>query len=101
MGDWWDRDDDLVKKAKRKTKLATIRMAQSDPLNKRSKTCPVCKRLFKSHNAMLDHAVNKNNCAKDIDDQLKEQLKAQQIELKTKRKEKKKRKREFTSHDLF
>jgi hypothetical protein len=98
---WWDRDDDLVNKAKRKMKLATLRKAQGNPLHKRSKTCPVCKRVFKGHSAMVDHAINKNNCAKDIDDSLKDQLKTQRVELRTKKKEKKKRKRNVDIDDLF
>ena len=101
MENWWDRDEDLVNKAKRKTKLATIRMAQDDPLHKRCKTCPVCKRIFKGHAAMIDHAVNKGNCSKDIDDSIKEQMKAQKIDMKTKRKEKNKRKRNFSMDDLY
>ena len=101
LENWWDRDDDLVNKAKRKTKLASIRKAQDEPLHKRCKTCPVCKRVFKGHAAMVDHAINKGNCSKDIDDSTKEQLKAQKIEMKTKRKEKRQRKRNFTIDDLF
>ena len=101
LDNWWDRDDDLVSKAKRKTKLATIRKAQDEPLNKKCKTCPVCKRVFKGHAAFIDHAINKGNCSKDIDDSIKEQLKAQKIDMKTKKKEKNKRKRNFTGDDLF
>ena len=50
---------------------------------------------------MIDHAVNKGNCSKDIDDSIKEQMKAQKIEMKTKRKEKNKRKRNFSMDDLY
>jgi hypothetical protein len=93
LENWWDRDDELVSKAKRRMKLQTIRKAQENPLHKRCKTCPVCKRVFKGHAAMLAHVMNKNNCSKDLSDEMKEQLKTQSIDMNTKKREKRKRKK--------
>jgi hypothetical protein len=90
LENWWDRDDNLSEQAKRKSKLQTLRQAQENPLHKRCKTCPICKRTCTGHKSMLDHVLNKNNCLKQLDETLKEQLTAQKLELRTKKKKKKK-----------
>jgi hypothetical protein len=86
LENWWDRDADLVDKAKRKLKLETLRNAQKNPLLKKCKTCPICKREWKGHKSMVTHVLNKGVCYKQLDETLKEQLTAHCAQLKKKKK---------------
>lgn len=95
LENWWDRDADLVDKAKRKMKLDSLRKAQENPLLKKCRTCPICKREWKGHKSMVAHVLNKGACYNQLDETLKEQLTARNIELKTKKKKKKAHKYPF------
>jgi hypothetical protein len=88
LENWWDRDPDLIDKDKRKLKLQNLRNAQTNPLHMKCKTCPICKREWKGHKSMVNHVLNKEVCFKQLDETLKEQLTAQNIDMKKKKKRK-------------